>query len=61
MAYNVQRLLRGQTLMMKSKVVSQPSVVSDSLAQAVDQNLSERWHFIISEQFLRFPQISCMF
>jgi hypothetical protein len=44
---------------MKSKVVSQPSIVSNDLVQNVDQKICERWHFTISELLCEFPQISC--
>jgi hypothetical protein len=44
---------------MKTKVVKQPSVVSDDLVQSVDQKNCERWHFTISEFSWEFPQILC--
>jgi hypothetical protein len=34
------------------------SVVSDDLVQSVDQKVSERWSFTISELSYEFPQIS---
>jgi hypothetical protein len=46
-----------QKLMMKNKVVGQPSVVSDDLVQSVDQNNNERWRFTFSEVSCEFPQI----
>jgi hypothetical protein len=36
-----------------------PSVESDNLVQNVDQKISERWHFTISELSCEFPHISC--
>jgi hypothetical protein len=45
--------------MMKSKVVGQPSAVSDDLVQSVDQTICERWGFTISELWYELPQISC--
>jgi hypothetical protein len=38
--------------------IRQPSVMSDDLAQSVDQNMCERWQFTISELLYEFPQIS---
>jgi hypothetical protein len=43
---------------MKSKVVSQPSAVSDDLVQSVDQKICETWCFTISEHSCEFPQMS---
>jgi hypothetical protein len=43
---------------MKSEVVGLPSVVSDDLVQSVDQKISERWRFTISEVSCEFTQIS---
>jgi hypothetical protein len=47
-----------QMLMMKSEVVSQPSVVSDDLVQNVDQKICERQSFTISVLLCEFPKIS---
>jgi murein endopeptidase len=47
-----------QMLTMKSKVVGQPSVVSDEHVQNVDQKNCERQHFTISKLSCEFPQIS---
>jgi hypothetical protein len=43
---------------MKSEVVGKPSVVSDDLVQSVDQEISGRQHFTISEFSCEFPQVS---
>jgi hypothetical protein len=45
--------------MLKSEVVGWPCAVSNDLVQCVDQNISERWRFTISEVSSGFPQISC--
>jgi hypothetical protein len=45
--------------MLKSEVVSQPSLVSDDLVQSVNQRICERWHFTIPELSCKFTQISC--
>jgi hypothetical protein len=37
--------------------MGRPSVVSDDLVQSVDQKISERRSFIISEVSCEFPQI----
>jgi hypothetical protein len=59
MVNNVQRWATEQMFMMKSELVSQPSVVSDDLVQSVDQKICERQHFTISELLCEFPQILC--
>jgi hypothetical protein len=46
-----------QIYTMKREVVGRPSVVSDDLAQSVDQEISERRRFTISELSCEFPQI----
>jgi hypothetical protein len=43
---------------MKSEVVGRPSVVSDNHVQSVDQKISVRLRFTISELSCEFPQIS---
>jgi hypothetical protein len=35
--------------------------VGDDLAQSVDQQICERWHFTISELSCEYQQISCTF
>jgi hypothetical protein len=47
-----------QMFMMKSEVANRPSVVRNDLVQSVDQKISERWHFTISEFSCEFLQMS---
>jgi hypothetical protein len=47
-----------QMFMMRSKVISRPSVVSDDLVQSIDQKICERQRFTISELSCEFTQIS---
>jgi hypothetical protein len=39
----------GQMFTMKSEVLGRPSLVSDYLAQSVEQEICERWRFTIKE------------
>jgi hypothetical protein len=42
----------------KSEVVGRPSAVSNDLVRSVDEKISERRRFTISELSCEFPQIS---
>jgi hypothetical protein len=49
----------GRTdVMMKSKVVGWPSVVSGDLVEKIDQKICERRRFTISKVSREFPRIS---
>jgi hypothetical protein len=48
----------GQTNVHDEERSGWPSVVSDDLVQSVDQKISERWLFTISEFSCGFSQIS---
>jgi hypothetical protein len=48
----------GQTNVHDEERSGRPSVVSDDLVQSVDQKISERRRFTISELSCEFPQIS---
>jgi hypothetical protein len=47
----------GRTNVHDEEQSGRPSVVSDDLVQSVDQKISERWHFTISELSCTFPHI----
>jgi transposase len=48
----------GRTNVHDEEQSVRPSVVSDNLVQSVDQKISERWRFTISELSCEFPQTS---
>jgi hypothetical protein len=48
----------GPTNVHDEEQSGRPSVVSDDLVQSVDQNISERWRFTISELSCEFTNIS---